>query len=263
MNKTNRAAQWLRTLLPTAVILSILAIWQAAVSALEVPKWLLPSPSSVISAFWEFRGDLVLHTWATLKETLLGLLLGVVLAVPTALLMASSDLINRALSPILVAIYSIPKTAIAPLLLLWMGTGEGPKIVLACLISFFPIVVNTLAGVLNANQDMVDLIRSMKGSKFQIMLKIRLPNALPHMFSAFKVAVSLAIIGTVIGEFVGSDLGLGYMILIASSQLQTDLAFTCIALLAVMGVLMFKGVAFLERKLMPWHISSSDRMPPM
>lgn len=263
MNKMSLSQKLARNVLPISITLGVLVIWQLATMISNIQDWILPSPISIVKAFWDFKEELIAHSWATLKETLIGIAVGILLGVPIALIMAASSFVNRGLSPILVAINSIPKTAIAPLLLLWMGTGEGPKIVLASLMCFFPIVINTLSGVTNANQDMVDLIRSMKGSKLQIMMKVRLPNALPEMFSAFKVAVSLAIIGTVIGEFVGSDLGLGYMILVASSQLQTGLAFSCIVLLAIMGIILFQIVAFVEKKIMPWHKSSSDRMPSM
>ena len=147
---------------------------------------------------------------------------------------------------------SKPKTAIAPLLLVWLGTGETPKIIVAFLIAFFPIVVNTATGMMLVEEEMLHLAGSLSASRAQVFWHIRLPNALPYTFSACKVAVTLAVVGAVIGEFVGADSGLGYLILIASSQLKTDLAFVAIFLLAALGMILFWLVSVIERLAIPW-----------
>lgn len=235
-----------------AVIVAFLAAWQFATVVWKIPLWLLPAPTDILAALWDGRTSLLGHLGVTLYETVVGFVLGVVVGIPLAALLVSSDLIWRTLYPILAAVQSIPKTAIAPLLLVWLGAGEIPKVIIAFLISFFPIVVNTATGMTLVEQDLLHLVRSLSGTKAQTFWHIRFPNALPYIFSACKVAITLAVVGAVIGEFVGSDAGLGYVILVASSQLKTDVAFVAILLLAALGMVLFWLVTLLERLLLPW-----------
>lgn len=236
-------------------------MWQAAARLWAVPLWLLPTPTDIALAAWEARATLLAHVWVTLHETLVGFAAAVGIGVPLAALLVSSDVIWRALYPILAAIQSVPKTAIAPLLLVWFGTGEIPKVIVAFLIAFFPIVVNTATGMVLIEEDLLHLVRSISASRFQIFWHIRLPSALPHTFAACKVAVTLAVVGAVIGEFVGSDSGLGYLILVASSQLKTDLAFVAILLLAVLGMALFWAVEAVERVALPWCLPETENRP--
>lgn len=236
----------------TAAIVVFLAAWQAATVAWDIPLWLLPSPKAITLALWEAKLSLLGHLGVTLYETVVGFLLGVVVGIPLAALLVSSDLIWRTLYPILAAVQSIPKTAIAPLLLVWLGAGEVPKVIIAFLIAFFPIVVNTATGMTLVEQDLLHLVRSLSATRAQTFWHIRLPNALPYVFSACKVAITLAVVGAVIGEFVGADAGLGYVILVASSQLKTDVAFVAILLLAALGMVLFWMIGLLERVLLPW-----------
>jgi NitT/TauT family transport system permease protein len=241
-----------------AAIASILVAWQAATMVADIPMWLLPSPAAIVAAAWESGTSLLRHTGITLYETVVGFVLAVAIGIPLAALLVSSELIWRTLYPILAAVQSIPKTAIAPLLLVWFGTGEIPKVIIAFLIAFFPIVVNTATGMTLVDKDMLHLVRSLSGTKMQTFWHIRLPNALPYIFSACKVAITLAVVGAVIGEFVGADAGLGYIILVASSQLKTDLAFVAIFLLAALGMVLFWAIAVLERLLLPWCTQHQD-----
>ncbi|MBI4635094.1 MAG: ABC transporter permease [Candidatus Rokubacteria bacterium] len=243
-----------------AAIVAFLAVWQLATVVWDIPLWLLPSPKAITLALWEGRVWLLGHLGVTLYETVVGFLLGVVVGIPLAALLVSSDLIWRTLYPILAAVQSIPKTAVAPLLLVWLGAGELPKVIIAFLIAFFPIVVNTATGMTLVEQDLLHLVRSLSGTKMQTFWHIRLPNALPHIFSACKVAVTLAVVGAVIGEFVGADRGLGYIILVASSQLKTDVAFVAILLLAALGMALFWAVSVVERWLLPWCGPQRERI---
>lgn len=154
----------------------------------------------------------------------------------------------------------LQRLAIAPLLLVWLGTGEIPKVIIAFLIAFFPIVVNTATGMVLVEDELLHLAGSLSATKAQVFWHIRLPSALPHTFSACKVAVTLAVVGAVIGEFVGADRGLGYLILIASSQLQTDLAFVAIFLLAALGMGLFWAVSALERLTVPWCLPERENI---
>jgi NitT/TauT family transport system permease protein len=238
----------------------LLAGWQIAARFSNVPLWLLPAPTDIAVAAWAHRGSLLAHVAVTLYETIVGFLLGVLVGVPLAALLVTSDFIWKALYPILTAVQSIPKTAIAPLLLVWFGTGEIPKVIVAFLIAFFPIVVNTATGMVLVEEELLHMVSSLSASRMQIFWHIRLPNALPYTFSACKVAVTLAVVGAVIGEFVGADAGLGYLILIASSQLKTDLAFVAIFLLAALGMVLFWAVSVVERLVIPWCLP--DRESP-
>jgi NitT/TauT family transport system permease protein len=241
-------------------IASLLVLWQVAARLWNVPLWLLPAPTDIAVAAWAARSTLLLHIGVTMYETIVGFLLGVLVGVPLAALLVTSDVIYRALYPILAAVQSIPKTAIAPLLLVWLGTGEVPKVIVAFLIAFFPIVVNTATGMVLVEDELLHLAGSLSATKMQVFWHIRLPNALPHTFSACKVAVTLAVVGAVIGEFVGADRGLGYLILISSSQLQTDLAFVAIFLLAALGMGLFWAVSALERLTVPWCLPERENI---
>lgn len=240
-------------ILPILGITGLLLTWQSLVVIFEIPKWLVPSPLDVLAAFWDWKILLIPHILVTLYETLVGFGVAVVIGVPLAVVMMYSKVLQSILYPILAAVQSVPRTAIAPLLIVWFGAGEFPKIVIVFLISFFPIIINTLTGMRQVEPDLLDLTASLCATKGQTIWQVRFPNALPYAFSAFKVSITLSVIGAVIGEFVGADRGLGYMILIAASQLKTDLAFVCIGLLALMGMSLFGSVELIERLLLPWY----------
>jgi ABC-type nitrate/sulfonate/bicarbonate transport system permease component len=238
----------------------LLLIWQAATVFWSIPNWLLPAPSRIVTAMWMWRQILFRDIAITVSETVLGFLAALLIAVPLAALLVSSNLIWRALYPLLSAVQSIPKNALAPLLILWFGTGQFSKVVIAFLICFFPIVINALSGMILIDADALDMVKSLRANRWQIFWYFRLPNALPYIFAASKVAITLALVGAVIGEFVGADSGLGYLILISSSQLQTDLAFVAIVLLALIGMALFSLIGAIERRAMPW-CTPSDGEP--
>ncbi len=238
---------------PAGITLATLVlIWQAATLFFSIPTWLLPSPFRIAAAMWEWRYDLLSDIGVTLFETIAGFTLALVVAIPIAAALVSSSLIWRAFYPILAGLQSIPKNAIAPILILWFGTGQMSKVIIAFLISFFPIVINAVTGMQSTDGDALALFRTLRANRAQILFHLRLPNSLPFVFAAAKVSITLALVGAVIGEFVGADSGLGYVILVASSQLQTDLAFAAIILLAVIGMVLFWTVGMVERLVIPW-----------
>jgi NitT/TauT family transport system permease protein len=254
-----RFARRLGEAVPAVVgIGGLLLLWEIAIRIWRIPVWLCPAPTDIAIAAWAARATLPTHIWVTFYETIVGFLVAVLVGVPLAALLVSSGFIWRALYPLLAAIQSIPKTAIAPLLLVWLGTGELPKVIIAFLIAFFPIVVNTATGMALVEDDLLHFVRSLSATRAQVFWHLRLPNALPYTFSACKVAVTLAVVGAVIGEFVGADSGLGYLILVASSQLKTDLAFVAIFLLAGLGMALFWAVSAEERLVMPWSLPESE-----
>lgn len=238
--------------LPCLTLVFLLVAWQIVIWLAEPPVWLLPSPASVASTAYDWRTDLPLHTGVTLYETLVGFAASIVFGMPLAIMVVYSRFLQRTIYPILLALQSVPKVAVAPLLLMWVGHGELPKIIVVFLVCFFPIVVSTATGMQAVPTALLDLVKSLSATPGQIFIKIRLPNAMPYIFVGLKVAITLAVIGAVIGEFVGSNAGLGYLILISTQQFNTSLAFTSIIILTVMSILLFYAIEFLERWLIPW-----------
>jgi NitT/TauT family transport system permease protein len=193
------------------------------------------------------------HASVTLLETLAGFGLSLAIGIPLAVLIVYSRIFDRVLYPILVASQAVPKVALAPILLVALGYSIMPKIIVAFLIAFFPVVVNTVTGLGSVDRDTLNLMRSMGASKFDIFLKVRFPHAVPSMISGFKVAIALAVVGAVVGEFVGSRSGLGYYMLLATGNFDTPLVFACVFFLTGMGIILFYTVGLLEVVLARWN----------
>ena len=238
--------------LPIATMIAIIALWQIVTMVTNPPVWLLPSPTAVVGAAYEWREDLPFHFAITLYETIVGFIASILFGIPLAIMIVYSPLLQRTIYPILLAFQSVPKVAIAPLLLMWVGHGELPKMIVVFLVCFFPILVSAASGMQAVPAALLDLVRSLSASQTQVFLKIRLPNAMPYIFVGLKVAITLAVIGAVIGEFVGSNAGLGYLILISTQQFDTALAFTSIILLTLMSIALFYIVEYAERVFVSW-----------
>ena len=200
----------------------------------------------------EWRWEIVQHTLVTLYETVVGFGLSILIGVPLAVAVVFSPLLQKTIYPILLALQSVPKVAIAPLLALWIGFGALPKIIVVFLVCFFPIIVSTATGLQSVPPQVMDLIRSLSASTLQTFVKIRFPTAMPHIFVGLKIAITFAVIGAVIGEFVGSESGLGYLILVSSSQSRTPLAFAALLVLTMMSIALYYLIEYLERVLVPW-----------
>lgn len=241
--------------LPFVTLAGIVALWQAGVVLFKVPAYILPTPSSILGEIVQWKELLVGHTWVTLYETLLGFLLAIAIGIPLAIAVVYSRFLQNTIYPLLLVFQSVPKVAIAPIFLIWIGYGISSKVLIAMMVAFFPVVIDTATGLNAVEPDMINLSRSLEASQWQVFRKVRLPFALPFIFSGLKIAVTLAIIGAVIGEFVGSDRGLGYMILEATSQIKTSLVFASILLLSLLGIVLFALLSLLEKILLPWHIS--------
>ena len=246
------------TAVPALTLVGALVLWEAATRALHVPRFVLPPPSAIIGESWEWRYRFVGHTWVTLYETLGGFALSIAVGVPLAVLIVYSPALRSAVYPLIVPAQSVPKIAVAPVLLLVLGYGLVPKIVVAFLVAFFPIVVDTATGLAATPPELLDLSRSYRASAFKTFVKVRLPMALPFFFAGAKVAITLAVIGAVVAEFVGSDKGLGYVILSATSYWKTELAFSAMILLSAMAILLFGAVSLAERLLCPWLAPESS-----
>ena len=236
----------------TMTLVGLVLLWEMLVRQFQVPSWLLPAPSLIWQSMLEWRSELVEHSLVTLYETLMGYALAIAISVPLAVAVVYSPLLQNTIYPILLALQSMPKVAIAPLLALWIGFGALPKIVVVFLVCFFPIIVATTSGLTAVPTSLMDLIRSLSASQLQTFVKIRFPTAMPHIFVGLKIAITFAVIGAVIGEFVGSENGLGYLILISTSQSRTPLAFGALVLLTVMSIVLYYAVALIERSAVPW-----------
>lgn len=244
-----------RSLYPALVIVGSLAVWEAGVALFRIPPYLLPAPSRLllkIVAEWQ---RILLHSWMTLQVVLVGFLLAAVFSIVLAALLLRFRGLANALYPLLVSSQTIPKVAIAPLLVVWFGFGPTPKVLVAFLVCFFPIVIDTLTGLKSVPQEVIWLARSMGARGLDTFLKIRIPAALPNIFTGLKVASTLAVVGAVVGEFVGSDRGLGYLLIQANGTMDVQLAFSVLIVLSLMGVLLFAALDLLERACLPWHIS--------
>ena len=249
----------LRRLTPIAGTLVFLTIWQVGVVVYKVPAYLLPSPTDIAQTFIDEFPKLVRHGWVTTYEMLGGYALAVGIAIPLAVAITSSKRFDEFVMPTMLFFQVVPKVAIAPLFLVWFGVGTTPKVLVAFLISFFPIVIDAAVGLRSMSPEMTDLARSMGASRLQVFAQFRLPTSLPYLFSGLKVAATLAIAGAVVGEFVGADKGLGYLLLTTNSNMETSLMFATIVALTIIGLAFFYSVEFLESLLIPWHVTHRTR----
>ncbi|MBF8284404.1 MAG: ABC transporter permease [Anaerolineales bacterium] len=245
--------RWSWLLLPGSVTAGLL-IWEALVRVNGFPAFILPSPERVWARFLDVlnNGTLTRHTLITLSEVLAGLALGLAVASALGYVIAKSRSLERVLTPYIVASQSIPIVAIAPLLVIWLGSGLRSKVLICALIVFFPILINTVVGVRSVEPDLRDLMRSLKATRWQTFLKLELPAALPILLGGLKVGATLSVIGAVVGEFVGADRGLGFLINFGRGQYDTALVFVAVATLVVIAMSLYGLVALLERLLLNW-----------
>jgi NitT/TauT family transport system permease protein len=244
---------------PLLGLLLLLALWALACRLLSIPMVVLPAPEMVLQAMVA-RSDLLLsESLITLKETLFGFVLALAVGLPLAVAVANSRPLNLMFYPLLIALQSVPKVALAPIVLVWFGTGMESKLAIVWLVAFFPIIVDTVAGLRSTPRELLELADSLKATRAQIFLKVQFPAALPFVITGAKVAITLAVIGAVIGEFIGSSEGLGFLLLSATSQLNTPLAFAALFALAALGILVYLLVELAERLMAPWLPPAPER----
>jgi NitT/TauT family transport system permease protein len=244
---------------PAIILLSIL-LWEGGVRAFGIREFLLPAPTAILAALAETLPTVLGHLLSTLRTVLLGFFASIVVSLPLAMLIASSATVSAAIYPLLVVTQSIPKVALAPILMVALGANEVPRVIVTFLVAFFPLVVSTVAGLLATPPELVELGRACRAGRLQLLLRIRLPFAVPFVFSGLKVAAALSVVGAVVAEFVGAEAGLGYLIQSAMAFFRTPLAFGAVVLLAALGVLLFQAVSLVERIFFPW--SSGVQTPP-
>jgi NitT/TauT family transport system permease protein len=236
-----------------AVFAVFFVAWELFVDLMHVRPVILPSPSEVFVSIWTHRAYLMMHTWPTFLAVGGGFLFAAIAGVLIAIGIAYSKWVSEVTYPFLVAAQVLPKIALAPLFLIWFGFGLTPKIVIAALIAFFPIVINTARGLQSVDVELMQYMKSLGASWHEVFFKISLPWALPYMFASFKIAMTLAVVGAVVGEFVASDRGLGYVISYANISLDTELMFAGIFVLSALGVLFFLAVVLVEMALLSWQ----------
>lgn len=243
-------------LLPLLVVCALIAAWEIGVRIDGTPRWFLPKPSDVAKELVESRHLLWGHTKTTLQEMLVGLAIAFMLGIVLAVAIVASQVIERAIYPLIIASQAIPIIALAPILLVWFGYGLTPKVIVVVLTCFFPIVVATVGGLRAVDSDAIALLRSMGASRWQVMRIVRIPSALPSLLAGTRIAAAWSVIGAIVGEWVGASSGLGYLMTRSASQFQTPRLYAAVAIAACLGIGLFCIVSLIERLAMPWHAAS-------
>lgn len=251
MKTTENAAR--RWVLGASSLIAFLALWEVLVRALHVRPITLPPPSAVLAELWGEGRFYLDHALYTLWTTLAGFIFAAVIGVLLATMLVGSKWFEHTAYPLIIGLNSVPKVAIAPLFVIWLGTGSEPKIAIAFLIAVFAVIVDAMHGLRSVPSDVLDLGRVLKGSRSAFFFKVRLPGALPSILAGMKVAISLALVGAIVGEFVASQRGLGYVILSAQGTFDTTRVFAAVVILALMGLGLYGGLALAERRLTPWR----------
>ncbi len=247
---------WLRRrAAPLLVFALLFVVWEGAVHLTGIKEYLLPPPSKVWTEFLKRYETVMGGAWVTTQEIIAGYLLAVVVSIPLALAVAYSRFVENAIYPVVVFLQIIPKIAIAPLFIIWFGFGFTPKLLLVFLLSFFPIVVASIAGFKSVDPEIMDFARTTGAGAWKMFFKIRLPQALPDIFTGLKVGAALSATAAVVAEFVASDRGLGYLLLQYNGNLDTPMVFAIIVLLSLIGLAVYYVVEIIERIAIPWHVS--------
>lgn len=239
--------------IPTLVFLFFcLAVWQISVDYFKLPLWFIPSPVAVMKAFWRTRDLLWLHTLTTIWETTIGFVLSIALGLVAGLVMVLSPMAKRLFYPLLIVSQTVPLIAVAPLLILWLGYGLLPKILTVVIVCFFPITVSLIEGLEVSDADLLNLLKSMGASRWQILYMIRWPNALPSFFAGLKIAATYSVMGAVIGEWLGASSGLGVYLTRSSHSFRTDQVFAAIVAITLLSLIYFALIAGIRRLVLPW-----------
>jgi NitT/TauT family transport system permease protein len=245
-------AGWLK---PIIFLVFLVALWDVAIRVFHIPPYQIPAPKDVVITLWDEWPKLLAEAWPTTVATIWGFLLSIAFGIPIAMLIAGSRTVESYVYPLLVFSQSIPKIAIAPLFVVWFGFGLFPKVLSAFLLGFFPIVVSAVQGFKSVEPDMIDLARAMEANRLQIFRMVSFPHALPAIFAGLKVSITLAVVGAVVGEFVGSNSGIGYVLQRSTGNFDLATMFAALVVIALIGVVLFWILDVLERIAIPWHAS--------
>lgn len=245
----NTLVEWFPAIL---LFLGTIVLWQALVTLLEVPRYVLPSPLNILEIIVKRGSDLMTQVGWTMLEAIFGFTLGAGVAFIAASIFVHVRLVERSMLPWAIVLETVPIVAIAPLLTIWLGFGLAPKVVIAAIVCFFPVLVNTTRGLRAVAPQALELMRILSASRWQIYFRVRLPSAIPFIFSALKVASTLSVIGAIVAEFTGADRGIGYVVVSASYRMDTALLFAGITFSSLAGVIFYQVISFLERMLLYW-----------
>ena len=259
MNPTYQPNSWLtqqaNRFAPALFFIGLVLLWELICRVGNVPDYILPSPSAIFMAFFDVEFSRWLtHLWATLRVALMGFALSIVIAIPLSIGMMRSELMNRVLYPALIVIQSTPVVAVAPLIIVLLGTDDPSRVLITCLITFFPLVVSTTTGMLETPPEMIELSQSLRAPRYRETWQIRIPYAIPHIFSGLRVSITLAIIGAVVAEFVAAEEGLGYFIQFSTSFFKIPQAFAGLIFLSVISLLLFKSIQWIQAWWFPWSL---------
>lgn len=247
-----------------AAFAMLLLVWEGVVRLFRVPEIVVPAPSSIVSALVSIvaSGAVFPHLGITLSEVLLGFAIGSSVALVLGALIAQFRIVDRLVTPYIVALQAVPKVALAPLLVIWFGFGIASKVLMTAVIAFFPILVNTVAGLRSVDQDRLDLMTALKASRWQTFTMVKLPTALPFIFAGLDVGIVLSVIGAIVGEFVGASGGLGYLLLVYNADLKIAAVFALLVILAAIGLLLHAAVRLVQRRVMFWVEPPDRAMQP-
>ena len=244
---------------PLGFTIALFAFWQIICKLFDVPLTILPAPSDIFAALWQYRVPIIDNSWVTLWTTLVGFALATIFGLLIGIAVGWHKNIYSAIYPVLVGFNSVPKVAVVPVLILWFGLGEVPAIITAFLISFFPIVVNVATGLATTNPELEDVMRALGASKLDIMRKVGIPGSLPYFFGSLKVAITLAFVGAVVSETLGANKGIGKLLLDAQAAFQVKIVFAGLLVLAFLGIVLYAATAIIEKRFTGWAFRGQNR----
>ena len=251
---------WADRLAPAAAFVVLIAVWEAACRIFHIPSFLLPSPGAIVLAGLDVSaGQWLSNIGATLRVAVMGYVAAIAISIPLAVALVNSRFLSRTLYPILVIIQSTPIVAVAPIIVVTLGASDLPRVVITFLIAFFPIVVSTVTGLMATPEELIELSRSLRAGRAREMLHIRLPFAVPYIFSALKISITLSIIGAVVAEFVAAEHGLGFFIMFSTSFFKIPQAFAGLAVLVALSLILFRLCSLAQRWFVPWSLPKSQR----
>lgn len=260
LTKRRWARAWADRFAPTATFMVLIGLWETACRLLAIPTYLLPAPSAIVTAGLKVSAPQWLdNIEATLRVALMGYTAAIIVSIPLGVAVVSSRFVSRTLYPILVVVQSTPIVAIAPIIVVTLGASDLPRVVITFLITFFPIVVSTVTGLMATPDELIELSRSLRAGRLREMLHIRLPFAVPFIFGALKISTTLAVIGAVVAEFVAAERGLGFFIMFSTSFFKIAQAFAGLSVLVALSLTLFRLCSLAQRWLVPWSLPKSER----
>ena len=246
--------------LPLLTFAALLILWEASARVFAIPTYILPAPTRILEGFGAVEaGRWVEHVWATLRVALIGYAVAIAVSLPIAVGLAKSRLLSRALYPILVVIQSVPVVAVAPIIIVVLGTDDAPRVVITFMIAFFPLVVSMTTGLMATPPELIELSRSLRAPQHREITQIRLPYAVPYIFSGLTISITLAVIGAVVAEFVAAEVGIGYFIQFSTSMFKLPQAWAGLLVLVTMSLTLFQAVSIAQRVFFPWSLPKERR----